>query len=365
MWGRIRALIAKEFLAIFTDRRSRIVLVALPIFQLTVLTTAATFEVVPIRLAVLNEDSGVAGRDLVARFTGAPDFRLVRTLTHDREIDEVIDAERADVALHVARTFSRDLGAGRPAPVQVIVDGRNSNTALVTLDYAADIIQAYAREASGRAPPAELVERAWFNPNLLSEWFILPGMLAIITLVAVVSITAFSVSREKEVGTFQQILVTPLRPVELIVGKIVPGLVIGLAESVVIILVAVHAYGVPLVGDLWLLYLGLVVFLLSVIGVGLMISSLSRTQQQALLGSFLFIVPTVILSGFATPIANMPGWVQYVTYANPMRYFLVISRGVFLKDLPPHLVLAELWPMAAIAIVTLTVAAWLFRRRLY
>lgn len=365
MWGRIRALIVKEFLAILKDKKSRGVLVALPFFQLMVFPHATTFDVTDIRLAVLNKDSGVLGRDLIAGFTATPSFRLVITLTHDGEIDAVINTARADLVLHIGENFSHYLKAGQSAPVQLIVDGRNSNTALIVLDYAASIIADFNRQHAVRVLPAHLVERAWFNPNLWSLWSVLPGFLGIITLVATLSITSFSVAREKEVGTFQQLLVTPLRPVEIVIGKTIPSLIIGMAEGVVIVLVSVYWYRIPLIGSPALLFLGLFVFLLSSIGVGLMISSMSRTQQQALLGTFFFLTPTIILSGFATPIANMPEWVQILTYADPMRYFMVIARGVYLQDMPTEVVMTQIWPMAVIALIALLMAGWLFRRRLY
>ncbi|ADE15786.1 ABC-2 type transporter [Nitrosococcus halophilus Nc 4] len=365
MWGRIKALIVKEFLSTLKDKRSRAVIMALPFFQLMVFPYATTLDVTYIRLAVLNKDSGTLGRDLAARFTAGRGFKLVATLTHDAEITQFINTGDVDFVLHIGENFSQDLKQSRAAPVQLIVDGRNSNTALILLDYAGQIIADFNRELATQPLPSHLVERAWFNPNLLSLWSVLPGFLAIITLVATLSITGFAVAREKEVGTFQQLLVTPLHPLEIVIGKTVPALVIGLAESVIILLVSVYWYGVPLIGNLLLLYLGLFFFLLSSIGTGLMISSLARTQQQALLGAFFFIVPTVILSGFATPIANMPEWIQALTYLNPMRYFLAISRGIFLKDAPAEFVFAQIWPMALIALAALFLAAWLFRRRLY
>ncbi len=364
MWQRIRALIRKEFLTILKDKRSRAVILVLPVFQLLVFPYATTLDVTHVRMAVLNQDAGSQGRELVARFTGAQGFEVVATLTGEAQIAPLIDSGRADVVLHLGPDFSRGLLQGATPAVQVIVDGRNSNTASIILDYASHILSAYTEERVGM-PPAHVVERAWFNPNLLTLWSILPAILAVITLVATLSITAFSVAREKEVGTFQQLLVTPLRPWEIVLGKTVPALLIGLGESVIIIATAVFWYGLPLVGSLVVLYVGLFLFLLSSIGIGLMVSSLSRTQQQALLGGFFFIVPTVILSGFATPIANMPDWIQLITYANPMRYFLVISRGVFMKDLPLAVSIHQLWPMLLIAVGTLTLAGALFRRRIY
>lgn len=365
MRGRVFGLIAKEFLTVAKDKRSRAVLVVLPLLMLVVFPRAATFDVRNVRLAVFNEDAGSAGRELAARFASAGVFLPPQTLTHNEQIQRVIEGGQADLVVHIGENFSRYLVQQREVPVQLIVDGRNSNTALVILSYAGEIIGRFNQEVSLRSTPSLLVERAWFNPNLFSLWSIMPGLLAIITLVASVSVAGFSVAREKEAGTFSQLLVTPLRPVEIVVGKIVPAMAIGLVEGAIILLASVFGYGVPLRGSLLILYAGLILFLLSTIGVGLMISSLSRTQQQALLGALFFIAPTVILSGWATPIANMPTPIQYLTLLNPMRYFLVIARSIFLKDWPFSLVWPQLWPMALIAAVSLFAAACLFRTRLH
>lgn len=368
MLGRLRALIVKEFLAIWRDPKSRTVIIVPPILQLLVFGYAATFDVNHIATAVYNEDAGEASRDLIARFEGAPAFERIATLTREAQFADVIDAKEASLVIHVGQTFSADLLAHRPAKVQLIVDGRQSNTALIILGYANNIVNAFNRDWI-RAhdlpePPASIVMRSWYNPNLESRWFVVPGIVALLNLVVAIVVTALSVAREREVGTFEQLLVSPFRPLEILVGKSVPALIIGLVEASAIIAVAVFWFGVPLVGSLPLLYLGLFLFLLATIGVGLMVSSLARTQQQAILGAFLFVVPAIILSGFATPIANMPAWIQDVTLLNPMRYFLIIVRGVFLQDIPANLVLDLLWPMAAIAAVTLTSAAWLFRHRM-
>jgi ABC-2 type transport system permease protein len=241
---------------------------------------------------------------------------------------------------------------------------------MLVLNYVKAIVGRFndrwaGRGTGGEGPPAHLVTRAWFNPNLESRWFIVPGIVGLLTLVVTVLVTALSVAREREQGTFDQLLVTPLRPVEILIGKSVPGLVIGVLEATVIILAAVFWFEVPLWGALGTLYTGVVLFLLSAIGIGLMISSLSVTQQQGLLGAFLFLVPAVILSGFMTPIANMPETVQYITLVNPMRYFLVILREVFLEAAPFHALVSQFWPMAVIALATLATAASLFRRRMY
>jgi len=368
MLGRLRALIVKEFLAVWRDPRSRAVIVVPPILQLLVFGYAATLDVNHIATAVFNEDAGLASRDLIARFEGAPAFEKVVALSRESQFQDAIDSKDVSLIIHVGQTFSEDLTANRQAKVQLIVDGRRSNTALIILGYANDIVAEFNRDwirAHGLPqPPASLVVRSWYNPNLVSQWFVVPGIVALLNLVVSIVVTALSVAREREVGTFEQLLVSPFWPLEILVGKAVPALIIGIAEASVIIVVAVAWFGVPLVGSLPLLYLGLVLFLLATVGVGLMISSLARTQQQAILGAFLFVVPAVILSGFATPIANMPGWVQNITLLNPMRYFLIIVRGVFLEGISAHSVFDLLWPMALIAAATLTSAGWLFRHRM-
>ncbi len=368
MWDRVLALIVKEFLAIWKDKKSRVVVIVPPLIQLVVFGYAATFEVSHVATAIYNEDSGLASRQFLARFEGSPTFDIVARLTRQSQIAEMIDPKRASLVVHVGQTFSRDLAAGRTAKVQLVVDGRQSNTALIILGYANRIVAGFNADWIGdhglAPPPASLVVRSWFNPNLKSQWFIVPGIVALLTLVVTIVVTSLTVAREREVGTFEQLLVTPFRPFEILIGKSVPPMVIGLAEGSVIIAAAVWWFGVPLRGTLGLLYVALFFYLLAVIGVGLMLSSLARTQQQAILGAFLFVVPAIILSGFATPISNMPAVIQDLTLVNPMRYFLIIVRGTFLEGLPPALILARLWPMMMIAAVSLTGAAWLFRHRL-
>lgn len=364
MWRRIWALIAKELMAVLKDRKSRIVIVGIPLVQLLIFPHAATFEVTNVRLAVFNEDGGTASRNLVAAFAAASPFQSVATITSDFALREIIESGRAEIALRIGEDFSANLAAGRPAQIQAIVDGRNSNTALIILNYTQSIVGRFGVEPASENA-IRLIERAFYNPNLLSLWFILPGLVGILVLVVTLSITAFSVARERETGTFEQLLVTPLRPYEIAIGKTVPALLIGFTESLAFILITTYAYGVPLVGNLGFLLIGMVAFLMSVVGIGLSISAISRTQQQALFGGFFFIVPSVILSGFATPIYNMPQWIQAITYLNPLRYFIVISRGLFLKDIPIEVVMAQLWPMVMIAAVTLVSAGILFRRRLY
>ena len=369
MKGRILALIIKEFLTLLKDKRSRIVLIGPPLIQLIVFGYAATFDLKDVPFAVYNEDNGVASRQLMAAFDGSPSFSRVALVTHESEIVPLIDNKQVLMVVHVNPLFSGDLLSGRPAALQVIVDGRNSNTAMLALNDVNVIVDRFnrewARSQDGNLPPSHIEIRAWFNPNLESRWFFLPGIVGILTLLVTMLVTALSVAREREQGTFDQLLVTPLRPVEILIGKTLPGFIIGLGEATVIILAAVLWFKVPLLGSLFTLYTGIALFLLSGVGVGLMISSFAATQQQGLLGAFIFMVPAIILSGFATPIKNMPQLVQEITLLDPVRYFLVVLRGVFLEGTPFHLLIHQFWPMALIGITAFSIAGWLFRHRMY
>ena len=335
MLGRIIALVKKEFLTLLKDKRSRMVLIGPPLIQLVVFGYAATFDLKNVPFAVYNEDRGAASRQILAVFDGSSSFTRVAQISHEGEIAPLIDSKQVLMVVHAGPEFSSNLLRGRPAELQVIVDGRNSNTAMLAINDVSVMVERFNRDWAashdGTLPPAHIETRAWFNPNLESRWFFVP----------------------------------PLRPVEILIGKTLPGFIIGLAEASVIILAAVLWFKVPLLGSLFTLYTGIFLFLLSGVGVGLMISSFAATQQQGLLGAFIFMVPAIILSGFATPIRNMPALVQDITLLDPMRYFLVVLRGVFLEGMPFHLLIPQFWPMALIGIASFSIAGWLFRHRMY
>ncbi len=369
MFRRILALTVKEFIAILKNKKSRMVLIIPPVAQIIVFGYAATFDLNRVGLAIYNEDTGIASRDIIARFQGSRTFRIVEYISNDREIAPVITLQKAIAVLHFHRNFSRDIRSGKPADMQVILDGRNSNTALIALNYIQTILSDFnyqwALEKHGVTPPARLKVRSWFNRMLDSHWFIIPGIVALLTIVVTLEVTALSVAKEREAGTFDQLLVTPMTPFEILVGKSLPGFIIGTLEGTFIILVTVLWFDIPLRGNILALYAGLFTFLMSAIGIGLMISSIAVTQQQGLMGAFMFLVPAVVLSGFATPISNMPELVQKLTLLNPMRYFLVIVRSVFLQGASFDLLWPQYVPMAIIGIVTLAIAESLFRKRLY
>ncbi len=369
MFKRILALTIKEFIAILKNRKSRMVLILPPVAQIIVFGYAATFDLNHVGIGIYNEDTGIVSRDIIARFKGSKTFKIVKYISDDTQVAPLINLQKAIAVLHFHRNFSKEINTGRSADLQVILDGRNSNTALIALNYIQTIIADFNRqwsiEKQDMPPPAQLKVRSWFNRMLDSHWFFIPGIVALLTIVVTLEVTALSVAKEREAGTFDQLLVTPMTPFEILVGKSLPGMIIGTLEGTFIILVTVFWFDIPLRGNLLALYVGLFTFLLSAIGIGLMISSISVTQQQGLMGAFMFLVPAVVLSGFATPIANMPVLVQKLTLLNPMRYFLIIVRSVFLQGASFGLLWSQYVPMAVIGIISLAIAGSLFRKRLY
>jgi ABC-2 type transport system permease protein len=368
MWNRILSLVIKEIYTVWRDKRSRFVLIAPPLIQLFIFSFAATLDVKNVPIGILNLDNGERGIELVQRFQGSPFFSRIVFLKGVEEISPFIETMQGIMVVMIDQQFSRNLDANKPADIMLILDGRRSNSAQIISGYTAQIVQQYnfdfARVANIIQQNTTIVPRNWFNPNLLYYWFNVPSLSAILTLMIGLVVTSLSIAREKEIGTFDQLLVSPLSPFEIIAGKTIPAIIIGVAEASIILIVGTLVLGVPFKGSLALFYVSAFVFVTSVVGVGLFISSIAQTQQQAVLGSFVFMSPAIMLSGFATPIENMPTWLQPITYFIPLRYFLVIARGVFLKDMPAHIVWANIWPMALIGIVTLATAGHFFRRRL-
>jgi len=369
MIARLFALIVKELLAIVGDNRSRTIIMVPPFVQTLVFGFAATYDLSDVPYAVFNEDRGPVAREVLAGFTGAPSFRLEAVIDHESEIAELIDSRRVLMVLRIGPDFSSDVFDGGTGRLQVIIDGRNSNTAMLALGYAESIItdfdEQWQAERTGLAPPSMIITRSWFNPNLRTQWFFVPGIVGLLSLVVTTMVTSLSVAREREMGTFDQLLVTPLRPLEILIGKVIPGMLIGFFEATIVVVLAVWLFQVPFRGDLLTLYVGIGCFLLSAVGVGMAITSISVTMQQGLLGAFMFLVPAVILSGFTTPIANMPELVQWLTLLNPLRYFIVVLRGVFLEGATLPMLADQMWPMLLIGGASLAIATLLLRRRMY
>lgn len=368
MLRRVFALTVKELLALLRDPASRVVLIGPPIIQLVVFGYAATFALKHIPFVVYNQDQGRLSREFIARFAGTSEFDLLKQVHEQKALRQAIHDRSVLIALDIGPNFSADLRRGASAHVQAIFDGRDSNTAAIAMGYVQSIVARFNQEQLERqgasAPATVLVDRAWFNPNLDSRWFIVPGICGILTLLVSMLTTGLSVAREREMGTFDQLLVTPMPPAELLLGKVLPGFLVGIAEGTLILLVAVFWFHVPFTGSLLALYAGLFCFLICSVGIGLMISSLAVTQQQGLLGVFLFMVPAIVLSGFATPIANMPRVVQYITLVDPLRYFLIVLRGSFLEGGGFALFWPQYWPLLTLGVISMAVASVLFRRRL-
>ena len=368
MLNRILTLIIKEFLAVWRDKKSRIILIVPPIVQLFIFTFAATLDVKNVPIGILNRDNGKQGIELSERLYGSPFFNKIIHLSSVEEITPFIDNMKGAMVVSIDEQFSRKLKAGQAATVQLILDGRKSNTTQIVAGYASSLIQTFNHDFTtmNHIPQQNtiIVPRNWFNPNLLYYWYNIPCLSGILTMLVSLLVTALSVARERELGTFDQLLVSPANPFEILVGKTVPAVIIAMLEGSLIIFIGVFIFQIPFTGSLLLLYCSMFVFILSIVGVGLFISSLSKTQQQAVLGSFLFMSPSILLSGFATPIENMPVWLQPITFIIPLRYYLIIAKGIFLKNIPADIVLNNIWPMAIIAVFTLTTASWLFKRRL-
>lgn len=369
MFNRVRALVIKELLAVLRDRRSRLSLIVPPILQLLLFSFTGTQEVKNIDLAVQNSDSGQVSHELVQRFAGSRNFRTVKFVDSEAAMRHAVDRQEVIVGVRFLPDFSERFLSGNEPRVQVILDGRRSNAAQIVNGYLSAILQQFADEQRVQTPAVAVANvtvlaRSWFNPNLEYIWFTVPSLVVIITVLISLNVTSMSIAREREMGTFDQLLVSPLRPLEIMLGKTLPAFGLALAEATVFILVAVFLFRIPFHGSLALLYVALTAFITSVVGIGLFISALSTTQQQALLGTFTFMVPGLLMSGYASPIENMPAWLQPFTYANPLRYMMIIVKGVFLKAMPANEVLAQTWPMLVIALVTISVATWFFRHRL-
>jgi ABC-2 type transport system permease protein len=365
---RILALARKELLALFKDPRSRITLFVPPIFQCLIFGYAATYDLNNIPYAALDQDHSGASRAFLAKLDGSRIFQRVADLQRAADIKDYVDARRALLVVQIAQDFERRLAAGEPATIQVIADGRNSNTAGTALAYVGAVVDAFNadwRKTHGLdEPPVRIVMRAWFNPNLETRWNMIPALMGTLTMLQTLMLTAMSVAREREEGTFDQLLVTPFRPAEIMAGKATPSMAVGVAQATTILLVAQLWFNIPFAGSFLTLYAGLSLFLLAAVGIGLMVSSVVATMQQAMLFSFVLLMPFTLLSGLTTPIHNMPMVLQYFTVINPLRYAIDIAHRVYLEGVGLPELLPQLWPLALIGAVTLSVAAWMFRNKL-
>jgi ABC-2 type transport system permease protein len=375
MFARVRYLFVKELIQVLRDKRLRVTLIFPPIFQLIIFGYAANLDVKYIRTAVRDLDQSVDSRDLIARFSSSKYFDIVSFPQTPEEIEGLIKKGDIALSIEIPSGFSRKLKKGDTATLQIILDGTESNTAMIALGYAGGILSEYSTTAmvkrlnregvvSFEEAGVEVEHRTWFNPNFESRLFYVPGVIASIAFLIPIILTAQAIVREREIGTLEQIMVTPIRSWELVVGKTLPFALLGLLDVIMIALIGIFWFEVPLRGNPLILLLGTVLFLMSSVGVGLFISTISSTQQQAQISTFFFAMPAFILSGFAFPLENMPEWLQYITYINPLRYFLIIIRGVFLKGIGLDILWPQILALAVLGGLMILLSSLRFQKRL-
>ena len=361
----IYALIKKEFITIWNDPKSRAIIVMMPIMQLLVFSNAATMEVRNIDTVVLDRSQSVESRELLSRFENSTRFRTFYYVENENEFREYLDTQKVQIGVNIPNDFSRNIKSKTGANVLVVSDGRQTNSASIGAGYASQIIAGYNNELTGNAgTQINPTVRNWFNPNLEYKWYILTVIVAMLSLVSTLILTALSIARERELGTFDQLIVSPLSSFEILLGKSIPPLIIAMSLTMVMIGIVIVFFHVPFNGSIILFFVSILISLMAIVGVGLFISAICNTQQQAILSVMTFMMPAVLLSGFISPIEDMPiGW-QYLTYLNPVRFFMVLSRGIFLKGMGIEDVITNLIPLVIIATITLTLASRTFKRKL-
>lgn len=369
-WRRFAAIVRKELFVLMSNRVSRVMLIVPPLMQIVVFGWAATLEVRNVDVAVLRHDAGRLSTEVLHRLRGSLTFRHILFVDSEAALRQTVEEERALLALVFPQDFSRRAAAGEAAVVQVILDGRRSNAAQIAAYYLQTLLQDVGAQtprgqaaATSVTPQLQVAGRCWFNPNLEFQWFFLPNLIGMLSFMLGLVVTGLSVAREREVGTFDQLLVSPATPTEIALAKLMPGCLVGLAHGIIFLLITVFGFGVPLTGSVCLLYAAIFVFALASGGVGLMVSSLSATQQQAFLGAFSVGVPCILLSGAVTSVINMPPLLQHASQFNPVAHFTVLVQGVFLKDISLAAAAMSLGKIACIALVCVSVAVWMFRRR--
>ncbi|MDM5086817.1 ABC transporter permease [Aeromonas rivipollensis] len=354
-------LIRKELQALMGNTQGRFLLIMPVLLQTALFPFAATLEVTGNTLAIYDQDGGAQSRELIERLTHMPAFTTVMPVAGEAGMTDAITGQQALIGLIIPQDFSRRLARGDTAKVQLIIDGRRSNGGQVAAGYINQVIARWQSEGKGLP---ELTVRHLYNPNIEFSWHILPSLVAIITTIGCLIVTALSVAREREEGTFDQLLVSPLTAGWIMAGKAVPGILVAVGQGTIVALAARFLYQVPFGGSTTLLMAGMVCYGLALAGIGLFVSSLCSTQQQAFLGVFSFMVPAVILSGYVSPIENMPLLFQWLAAVDPLSHFILLLKGVFLKDLGWSAAWPLLWPLLAIAGVTLSLALAMFRRHI-
>ena len=370
-WLRIRELVRKEFILLFRDRRNRRVLIVAPIIQLILFGYVVNYDIRTIRVALLDQSRTLESRMIIDAFSANKIFKITHAVQDEREMEQSLLKGEVDLGIKIGPDLSRKIRKGDTAEIQVLVDGSMSNMASIRVAYTVIVLdklnQDFMRELYPRHLDYGKIDariRTWYNPNLDSQNFFVPGIVAFVVMLIALLLTSIAIIKEKEAGTMEQLIVTPLKPIELIVGKTIPYIIISYAQMFVVTLIAVFWFEIPLTGSITLLVFATCLFLLSTLGVGLFISTVSSTQQQAMMTTFFFLLPFFMLSGFVFPIVNMPVVVQWLTYLNPLRYFLVIIRGIFLKGVGLDVLWSQFVALTVLGIVVFAGAVGRFRKRL-
>ena len=363
-FARILALIKKEFITIWKDPKSRGIIVVLPLMQLFIFANAITMEVKNIDVAVLDRSGTYESRELLSRFENSPRFRNFYYVENEDKLKSVIDNQKVQMGLYINNDLSKNIKREKSADIFVILDGRQTNSASIASGYASQIINDYNSEILKVKPQLNPSVRNWYNPNLEYRWYFLTVIIATLSLVITLLLTALSIAREREMGTFDQLVVSPLNSFEILLGKIIPPLIIALGLTIIMTLIIALFFKVPFSGSIFLFFVSIFISLLSITGVGLFISSICKTQQQAVLGVITFQMPAILLSGFISPIEDMPKFLQYLTLLNPIRFFMLLVRGIYLKGMNFYDVFLNLVPLVLIAAFTLTMASKTFKKSL-
>jgi ABC-2 type transport system permease protein len=360
---RIWAMALKELKVVLLDKRARTTLIISPVLQLLLFGYASTLEVKNIDVGVVNRDSGVASERFLAGLSGSRNVRALEFYPDAASLNDAIAHREVIAGVLLPPDLSRDVAAGRTGEIGLVLDGRRINAAQIVNGYLGEIASQAGAELRAAPIAPQVVTRHWFNPNLEYRWFTMPAMIAVITAVLMVSVSAQAVARERELGTYDQLMILPLRPHEVLAGKLVPAFLVGLFNGLLYVAMIPWLYGVPMLGSVGPFFIAIVAFALSITGIGLSISALAQSQQQAFLSSFLVTVPLILLSGYASPSDNMPVWLQPFAEINPLTHMLLICEGIFVKGWDLALVMSHVWPILLVAISTITLAGWLFRLR--
>lgn len=367
MFQRLLTLVIKELQTLLRDPQTRIILIMPVLMMVIVFPFAATLEVTNATIAIYNEDNGKDSIELTQRFSRAKAFSNVLLLHGPQEIEPTINNQKALLLLRFPPDFSRDLAAGESAKLQLILDGRHSNSAQIAASYVQQIVMQYQLELTKDRPAmvgSELIVRSWYNPNLDYRWFIVPSLIALIVTIGVLIVTSLSVAREREQGTLEQLLVSPLTTGQIFFGKAIPAILIAIFQGTIILLAGIFFYEIPFAGSLPLFYGSMIFYSLSLVGFGLLISSLCSTQQQAFIGVFVFMMPAILLSGYISPVENMPVWLQNITWINPIRHFTDITKQLYLKDADFSVISGSLTALLIITLSTGSIAYLMFRRKI-